>query len=140
MGDQVFLRVSPMKGVMRFGRKGKLSPRYIGSYEILDRVWKVAYRLALPPELENVHQVFHVSMLHKYLPYPCHVIKTQEVQLDKMLSYEEESVAIIDKQVKRYRSKDIPTVKVIWRNHTHEEATWEAKRERQENYPHVFDI
>ena len=95
VGDQVFLRVSPMKGVMRFGKKGKLSPRYVGPYEILERIGKVAYRLALPSELGGVHPVFHVSMLRKYLPDPSHVIQPQTVELDRNLAYEETLVKIL---------------------------------------------
>lgn len=123
IGDQVFLKVSPMTSVMHFGKKGKLSPRYIGPYEILKRVGKVAYDLNLSQDLENVHLVFHESKLRKYLPGPSHVIRPHEVQLDKILSYEEASVAIINRQVKRLRLKKIPTVKVLWCNHSQEEAT-----------------
>jgi hypothetical protein len=74
VGDHVFLRVSPTKGVMRFGIKGKLSPRFIGPFEVLDRVGKVAYRLALPPMLAGVHNIFHVSMLRKYVADCNHVV------------------------------------------------------------------
>src|SRR5688500_3366632 len=77
VGDRVWLRVSPMKGVMRFGRKGKLSPRFIGPYEILERMEEVAYKLALPPSLTAVHPVFHVSMLQKYVPDDSHVISVE---------------------------------------------------------------
>ena len=75
VGDKVFLRVSPMKAMMRFGKKGKLGIRYVGPFEILERIGKVAYRLALPPNFPNVHLVFHVSILRKYLPDPSHVIQ-----------------------------------------------------------------
>ena len=80
-GDLVFLKVSPMKGVMRFGKKGKLAPRYIGPFEIKSRVGEVAYRLVLPPELSRIHPVFHVSMLRKYIPDPSHVIHPQAVEI-----------------------------------------------------------
>ena len=73
-GDHVWLRVSPIKGVMKFGKKGKLSPRFIGTFEILSRVGEVAYKLALPPSLSAVHPVFHVSMLRKYIPDESHVL------------------------------------------------------------------
>ena len=74
VGDQVFLRVWPMKGVMRFGRRGKLSPRYIGPFEILHTVGEVAYELALPPAFSSIHPVFHVSMLRRYIPDESHVL------------------------------------------------------------------
>lgn len=131
VGDQVFMKVLPIKGLMRFGKKGKLSLRYIGPFEILQRVSKVAYQLALPPEMENVHPMFHISMLGKYLPDPRHVIKPPEVQLDKMLSYEEVTVG-------RLHSKEVLIVKVIWCNYSQEEATWEAESEMQAKYPHLF--
>ena len=75
VGEQIFLNMSPMRGIMRFGKKGKLSPRYIGPFEILERIGPVAYRLALPPSITGVHDVFHVSMLHKYVQDPSHIIQ-----------------------------------------------------------------
>ena len=82
IGDYVFLRVSPMRGVKLFGPKGKLSPRFIGPFQILDRVGAVAYRIALPPSLSGVHNVFHVSMLRKYVSYPIHMLSYEHLQLD----------------------------------------------------------
>ena len=70
----VFLRISPWKGVLRFGKRGKLSPRYIGPYRIVERIGEVAYRLELPSDLDRIHDVFHVSMLRKYIPDPSHVL------------------------------------------------------------------
>ncbi|KAL0561655.1 hypothetical protein IC582_002095 [Cucumis melo] len=81
VGDNVFLKLSPWKGVLRFRRKGKLSPRYIGLYEIIERIGPVAYRLAPPMELSRIHDVFHVSMLRKYVPDPTHILEYQPVQL-----------------------------------------------------------
>ena len=95
VGDWVFLKVSPMKGVMRFGKKGKLSPRYIGPYQIVCRIGKVAYELDLPATLEGVHPVFHVSMLHRYIPNGSHVISYDLVKLGSDLSYEDEPIAIL---------------------------------------------
>ncbi|XP_047260738.1 uncharacterized protein LOC124893986 [Capsicum annuum] len=99
-GEKVFLKVSPMKGVIRFGRKGKLSPRYIGPYEILDRIGLVAYRLALPPRLSAVHPVFHVSMLSRYVHDDSHKIQPEDVELDENLTYEESPIVILDRQVR----------------------------------------
>ena len=98
MGDQVFLRVSPWKGILRFGKGGKLSPRYIGPYEIVDKVGEVAYRLKLPSELANIHDVFHVSMLRKYIADPSHILKKQPIQLKENLTYEEHPVEILDRR------------------------------------------
>ncbi|XP_070054747.1 uncharacterized protein [Nicotiana tomentosiformis] len=123
VGEVVLLRVSPVKGVMRFGRKGKTCPRYIGPFEILERVGEVAYRLALPPSLSSVHPVFHVSMLRKYHCDLSHMLDFSSVQLDKDLSYVEESVPILDKQVQKLRLKNIVSVKVQLRGQPVEEAT-----------------
>ena len=96
-GDLVFLKVSPMKGVKRFGKKKKLAPRYIGPYEIRARVGEVAYRLVLPPELSRIHPIFHVSMLRKYIADPSHVLQPQVVELSEDLTYEEFPVEIVDR-------------------------------------------
>ena len=96
VGNHVFLKVSPMKGVSRFGKKGKLAPRYIGPFEILERINPVAYRLALPPDLSQVHNVFHVSMLRKYTRDPLHVIDHSEITVNEDLGYEEKPMRIID--------------------------------------------
>ncbi|KAL5540026.1 hypothetical protein UlMin_046190 [Ulmus minor] len=128
-GDHVFLKVAPMKRVMRFGKKGKLSPRFIGPYEILERIGKTAYQLALPPSLSAVHNVFHVSMLKKYVHDPSHVLQQEPVEIDEKLSYEERPVEILDRKSKELMNKTIHLVKVLWRNHTVEEATWEREDE-----------
>jgi hypothetical protein len=96
-GDKVFLRVAPMKGVTRFGKKGKLNPRYIRPFEILERVGSVAYCLALPPRLANIHDGFHVSMLRKYIPDPSHVIHYEPLQLHRDFVYEEVPVKLLDR-------------------------------------------
>ena len=93
----MFLKISPMKGIMRFGRKGKLSPRFIGPYQILNRVGNAAYRLYLPPELESVHPVFHVSMRRKCLSDPALVVPTDSISVSETLTYEESPVQILDR-------------------------------------------
>ena len=95
-----------MKGVMRFGKKGKLNPRFIGPFEILEKIGDVAYRLALPPELSNVHNVFHVSMLRKYVSDISHVLKYKPLDLSSELAYEEQPVQILDKKKKRTKDKE----------------------------------
>ncbi|KAL5553282.1 hypothetical protein UlMin_040683 [Ulmus minor] len=127
-------------GVMRFGKKGKLSPRFIGPFEILERVGKVAYKLALPPELSSVHNVFHVSMLKKYVSGPSHVLEHEPIQVNEDLTYEEKPVQILDRKDKTLRNKVIPLVKVLWRNHKIEEATWEREDDMRINYPELFQI
>ena len=105
IGDQVFLKISPWKGVLRFWKRGKLSPRYIGPYEIMSKVGPVAYKLKLPPELSRIHDTFHVSMLRKYIPDPSHVLREQPVQLKENLTYEEIPVQIVDRKEQVLRSK-----------------------------------
>ena len=102
----MFLQVSPMKGVMRFFKKRKLNLRYVGPFEIVERIDAAAYQLALPPDLSMIHLVFHVSMLRKYMQEPSHVLAPQAVQLDENLCYEEEPIAIVDHRVKKLRSKE----------------------------------
>jgi hypothetical protein len=99
-GNKLFLRVAPMKGVTRFGKKGKLNPRYIGPFEILKRVGLMAYRLALLPELANIHNVFQVFMLRKYISDPSHVIKYELLQLEGDLAYEEVPIRVLDLNLK----------------------------------------
>ncbi|KAA0032776.1 DNA/RNA polymerase superfamily protein [Cucumis melo var. makuwa] len=125
VGDQVFLKLSPWRGVIRFGRKGKLSLRYIGPYQITERVGPTTYKLELPIELARIHDVFHVSMLRKYIPDPSHVLQEQPVELKEDLSYVEEPVQILDRKEQVLRNKTIPLIKVLWRHHGAEEATWE---------------
>ena len=112
-GDKVFLKVSLMRGVVRVGRRNKLDPRYIGPFEILERIGPLAYRLALPPEIEKIHNIFHVSQLRKYISNPSHVLNYSPLHLQEDLSYTVESVQILDHKEKQLRSKTNPLVKVL---------------------------
>ncbi|KAK4737118.1 hypothetical protein R3W88_000815 [Solanum pinnatisectum] len=122
-GEDVLLKVSPMKGVMRFGKKGKLSLLYIGPFEVLECVGPVVYRLALPPNLSRVHLVFHVSMLKIYHGDGDYIIKWDSIVLDKDPQYEEEPIAILDRDVRKLRTKEIKSVKVQWKHRPVEEST-----------------
>ena len=105
--------MSPLKGTLRFGKKGKLTPRFIRPFEILQRVGPVAYHLALPPTLQEIHDVFHVSNLHRYIPDPSHVIRYEPLQLEKNLTYIEEPIKILGRVERTLRNRTIPFVKVL---------------------------
>ncbi|XP_016649628.1 PREDICTED: uncharacterized protein LOC107881082 [Prunus mume] len=108
---------------------GKYSPRYIGPYEILERVGPVAYRLALPSELSQLHDVFHVSMLRKYISDPSHILKSQPIELKDDLNFVEQPVQILDWKIQVLRSREIPLVKILWKSHAVEEATLEPEEQ-----------
>ena len=122
VGEKLFLKVSPMKGVMRFVKKGKLSPRYVGPYLVLRRVGNVAYELDLPSIMSSIHPVFHVSMLKKCIGDHSLVLPLEEIKVIVFLAYEEEPIAILDHQVRKLRSKEITSVKVLWKNQKVEES------------------
>nr|XP_009773402.1 PREDICTED: uncharacterized protein LOC104223615 [Nicotiana sylvestris] len=134
--DWVFLKVSPMKGIIRFGKKGKLSPRYIGPYKIIRIVGQVAYELDLPSILESVHPV----LLRKCIRDPSRFILIDDVPVTDQLSYEEAPIAILDRLVRRLRTKDVSSVKVLWRNNNEDEMTWEAEEYMNSRYPHLFPL
>ncbi|CAN6712295.1 unnamed protein product [Malus baccata var. baccata] len=138
VGDWVFLNLSPWKSVVRFGKKGKLSPRYIGPYMIAERVSEVAYRLELPLELSRVHDIFHVSMLRHYVSNPSHVIPQQPLEINPDFSYENEPVTILDWKDKVLRYKTVRLMKVLWINHSVEKATWETDDQIRKMYPRLF--
>ncbi|XP_062103311.1 uncharacterized protein LOC133814361 [Humulus lupulus] len=112
-----------------------MAPRYIGPFEITERIGEVAYRLALPPQLGNVHDNFHVSMLRKYTPNPSHVIQYTEVPIQENLTYEEQPIKILEREIKVLQNREIPVVKVLLQNHS-EDATWELESEMNYKYPH----
>ena len=124
---------------MRFGKKGKLSPRFIGPYEVIEKVGPVANRLSLPPELEKIHNVFHVSMLRRYRSNLSHVVSLEKIELRPNLTYEEEPVEILAQEVKELWNKQIILVKVLWRNNKTEEAMWESKEVMRQQYPQLFN-
>ena len=140
MGDKVFLKVSPWRKILRFGQKGKLNPRFIRPFEILERIGHVAYRLALPPELAKLHDVFHVSMLRRYRSDESHILPVQEIQVHEDFSYDEEPKTILAREVKQLRNKQVLLVKVLWQHHGREEATWEQKATMRAQYPQLFKL
>lgn len=138
-GDHVLLKVSPMKGVVRFGKKkAKLSPRFIGPFQILERVGNLAYRLDLPTNLSKVHNVFHVSMLREYKADKSHVIDHSTLELAEDVTYEEAPVRIMGREIRKLRTKEIPMVKIQWNRHDENEASWEMETEMRKKYPHLF--
>ena len=138
-GDHVFLRVTPVTGVGRALKSKKLTPRFIGPYQILDRVGKVAYRVALPPNLSNLHDVFHVSQLRKYVPDPSHVVQMDDVQVRDNLTVETKPIRIDAREVKVLRGKEIELVKVVWLGAAGESMTWELESKMKDSYPELFD-
>ena len=138
VGDKVFLKVSPWMKILMFSKKGKLSLRFIGPYEVLERIGSMAYRLALPLELTKLHNVFHVSMLRRYRFDESHILPMQDVQVQANLSYDEEPKAILAQKVKQLRNKQVLLVKVLWQHHGREEATWEPEATMKAQYPQLF--
>ena len=123
----MFLKVSSWKKILRFGRKGKSSPRFISLYEILERVGLVAYRLAVPLELAKLHDVFHVSLLLRYRSDTSHILLVQYIQVQEDFTFDEEPKAILDREIRQLRNKQVLLVKVLWQHHGMEEATWETR-------------
>ena len=138
VGDKVFLKILPRKGMIKQGKWGKLSPRYVGPFEILQRIGQVAYRLQLPANLGGMHDVFHVSRLKKYNPDPQHVLSTEEIDLREDLTFQEKLGEILDRKVKVLRTKAVPLVKVLWQYHEVQEATWETEERMRAQYPELF--
>ncbi|XP_070019830.1 uncharacterized protein [Nicotiana sylvestris] len=137
--DWVFLKVSPKNCVMHFGKKGKLSPRYVGPYRIIQRIGQVAYKLELPHEMSLVHLVFHMSMLKKVVGDLSLIVPVETIEVNEELNYDEIPVAILNRQVRKLRNKEIASVKVLWQNQQVEEATWEAEEEMKRKYAHLFE-
>lgn len=139
VGDYFFIKVSLWKKVLWFGRKGKLSPKFNGPYRNLKCVGSVTYQLELLLELDRIHDVFHVFMLRRYRFEPYYVVSVEEIEVRLDLTFENESVQIMNRDVKVLRRKSIPLVKVLWRNHGTKEATWEPEDSIHQQHPHIFE-
>ncbi|GJW40683.1 putative reverse transcriptase domain-containing protein [Tanacetum coccineum] len=138
VGDKVMLKVLPWKGVVHFGKRGKLNPRYVGPFKVLEKVGEVAYKLELPEELSRVHNTFHVSNLKKcYADEPL-AVPLDGLHFDDKLQFVEEPVEIMDHEVKRLKQSRIPLVKVRWNSKRGPEFTWEREDQFRKKYPHLF--
>nr|XP_048318585.1 uncharacterized protein LOC125418621 [Ziziphus jujuba var. spinosa] len=133
-----YLEMTMDEGFVCFGPQGKLCLCYIGPYEIIERIVPMVYRLALLEELARVHNVFHVSMLRKYIADPLHVLETSDIELREDLSYVGQPVQILDHEERVLRNKTIPLVKVLWWNHLVEEVTWEPEEQMYDQYSYMF--
>jgi hypothetical protein len=138
VGDQVYLKVSPMRGICRFNMRGKLAPQYIGPFKVLERKGEVAYRLELPPNLSGVHDVFHVSQLKKCLRVPEEQAPLEGLEGQEDLTYTEHPVKILETSERVTRNKKIKMCCVKWSHHTEDEATWEREDELRKAYPDLF--
>jgi hypothetical protein len=135
VGDHVYLKVSLTNGLQRFGIKGKLAPRYIGPYEIIEACGPVAYKLKLPPMISAIHDVFRVSQLKKCVRVPTEVLAELEIEIEPDLSYKEHLVKILEHKSRSTRNRTVKIYKVKWSNHNEEEDTWETKDYLHKNYP-----
>ena len=135
VGNHVYLRVSPLKGVFRFGVRGKLAPRYIGPFKITERCGPVAYRLELPPHLAAIHDVFHVSQLKQCMSVPEQLVDTSNIHIGPDLTFEEQPIRVLDQKQRVTRKKTINFYKVQWSNQSEDEATWEQEEYLQTKYP-----
>ncbi|GKE99209.1 putative reverse transcriptase domain-containing protein [Tanacetum coccineum] len=138
VGDRIMLKVSPRKGIIHFGKRGKLYPRYVGPFKILEWIGLVAYKLELPEELSSIHNTFHVSNLKKCLSDESLIISMKELQLDDKINFVEELVEVMDREIKQLKRSRIPIVKVRWNSKRGPEFTWEREDEIRAKYPHLF--
>ncbi|KAJ0725999.1 hypothetical protein HanPI659440_Chr12g0465291 [Helianthus annuus] len=138
VNDRVMLKVSSWKGVVRFGKRDKLNPRYVGPFKILERIGKVAYKLELPAELGNIHDVFHVSQLKKCLSHEALIVPFQELKIDDKLQFVEEPIEIMDREVKVRKHSRIPIVRVRCNSRRGPEFTWVCEDQMKFKYPQLF--
>ncbi|GJW65649.1 hypothetical protein Tco_0117533, partial [Tanacetum coccineum] len=138
VGDYVLLKVTPWKGVVRFGKKRKLAPRFVGPFEIIEKVGPVAYRLDFPEELNGVHDMFHMSNLKKCLADPTLKVPLDEIRVDAKLNFMEEPMEILEKEFKKLKRSRIVIVKVRWNLKHSPEFTWEREDQMKLKYPHLF--
>jgi hypothetical protein len=140
VGDYVYLKVSPMKGISRFGVKGKLAPRYIGPFPLLEQCGPVAYRLQLPETLSAVHNVFHVSQLKKCLQVPDQTIEVTDIALKPDLTYSEHPIRVLDQKDRITQRKTLKFYKIQWNQHLEDEATWETQNFSRKEFPRLFSL
>ncbi|KAJ9553167.1 hypothetical protein OSB04_017212 [Centaurea solstitialis] len=140
VGERVMLKVSPWKGIIRFGKRGKLSPRFLGSFTILEKVGQQAYRLELPPEMDGIHPTFHVCYLRKCLAEEESVIPLSEIRVDIGNRCIEEPEAILESKTKKLCHKEVTMVKVQWKHHRGANVTWEAEEDMKRRYPQLFTV
>ncbi|GJT08193.1 putative reverse transcriptase domain-containing protein [Tanacetum coccineum] len=138
VGDYVFLKVSPWKGVIHFGKKGKLEPRFVGPFKIIEKVGPVAYKLDLPEELDGVHDTFHVSNLKKCLADPTLQVPLDDIQVDSKLNFVENPMEILEREFKKLKRSRIAIVKVWWNSKRGPEFTREREDQMKLKYPHLF--
>ncbi|GJS42514.1 hypothetical protein Tco_0567557 [Tanacetum coccineum] len=138
VGDKVMLKVSPWKGVIHFGKRGKLNPRYVGPFKVLEKVGSIAYKLELPQELSRVHNTFHVSNLKKFYADEPLAVPFDGLHFDDKIQFVKEPVEIMDREVKRLKRSRIPIIKVRWNSRRGPEFTWEREDQFRKKYPHLF--
>ena len=138
VGDHVSLKVIPKRGVVRFGKRGKLLPRFIGPFKILERIGTVVYRLTLLPSMSGVHEVFDVSMIRKYTPDPAHVVDWGQIEVGTDGTFEEGPVCILNSRDQVLRRKTVRLVRVLWRHYGVEESMWEREDTMWATYPFLF--
>nr|GEV49896.1 putative reverse transcriptase domain-containing protein [Tanacetum cinerariifolium] len=136
--DRVMLKVSPWEGVVRFGKRGKLNPRYVGPFKVLAKLGKVVYRLEFPQEFSRVHHTFYVSNLKKCYAEEPLVMSLEGIHVDDKLQFVEEPVEIMEQEIKRLKRSRIPLVKVRWNSRRGPEFTWEREDSLKQKYPQLF--